>query len=112
MTNSQQTAAPGKPAPPRMLSPASRSLIAAAVVVGTATSVWVADAVSRSPLPDMASATAASAPRMATALPTVTVVGRRASLEPAPRTVMPEGAPELSSLAAAEMPSGRVKLRQ
>lgn len=112
MTNSQQTAAPGKPAAPRMLSTGTRSLIAAAVVVGTASSVWMADAVSRSPLPDMASAAAASAPLMAMALPTVTVVGRRASLEPAPLAVMPEGSPELSSLAVAEVPPGRVKLRQ
>jgi hypothetical protein len=112
MTNSQQATAPGKSAPPRMLSPASRSIVAIAVVVATATSVWVADAVSSSTLPDMASATQTQQPRLASALPTVTVVGRRASLEPAGQDVLQEGAPELSSLAAEEVTSGRVKLRQ
>ncbi len=112
MTNSHQTAAGGRPAPPQMLSATTRSIVAAAVVLATATSVWVADAVSSSPVPALASATQAPPPRLARALPTVTIVGRRDSLEPAPEGVMPEAAPELSSLAVADMPSGRVKFRQ
>ena len=112
MTNSSQTAAAGKSVPPQMLSVASRSIVAAAVVLATATSVWVADAVSSSALPGMASATQAPAPRLASALPTVTVVGRRAALEPAADGVLPDGAAQMSSVASADVPSGRVKFRQ
>lgn len=112
MTNSHQRAAAGKNAPPRLLSLTSRAVVAAGVVFATATSVWVADAVSSSPPPGMASASQDPGPRLAGALPTVTIVGRRASLEPTPERVLPDGASEMSSLAAADLPSGRVKFRQ
>ena len=99
-------------AAPQLVSSGNRAVVAVAVVCASLAAVWLADVVSSSLPPEMAQSRVQPEPRLASALPTVTVVGRRASLEPTPDGVLPASAPELSSLAAADLPSGGVKFRQ
>lgn len=112
MTDSIRTAARDKCGPPDLLSPVSRAIAAAAVVFATATSVWWADAVSSSLPPAMARTSTPTGTRVANALPTVTIVGRRESLGDVPAWAGPAGDHEVSSLALDDQPTGRVKLRQ
>ena len=100
-----------KSGPPALVSTTTRVVVAAAVVLASAASVWLADEVSSSLPPTMARESTAPAPRLASALPTVIIIGRRESLADAPAWVAPVNASELSSLASEDLSSGRVKLR-
>ena len=111
MSNPIDQVAAVKSGPPALVSSSVRVAVAAAVVLASAASVWLADAVSSSLPAAMAQASTVPPPRVASALPTVTIVGRRDSLAAAPAWIAPENASELSSLASADPPSARVKLR-
>ena len=111
MSNRIHQVAEVKYGPPALVSASTRMVVAAAVVLASAVSVWLADEVSSSLPPTIARASTAPAPRLAGALPTVIIIGRRESLAEAPAWVAPANASEVSSLASEDLSSGRVKLR-
>lgn len=105
-------AASRKTTPLALVSVGSRLVVVVAVVCATAASVWLGDTVSSSLPPTFAKAPAAPAPRVAAALPTVVIVGRRDSMHEAPATTSQNESAEVSSLDPANVAPGRAKFRQ
>lgn len=99
-------------APPTLVSIGSRFVVAVAVVCAGVASVWMADMVSSSVPQEIALQQVAPQPRLAASLPTVTVVGRRTSLDETAATPAELASTEVSSAAFDDAVSGRVKFRQ
>lgn len=112
MSEQIESMASGTSTAPALVTAGTRFVVAVAVVCAGVASVWMADLVSGSVPGEVAQQEIAAEPRLAASLPTVTVVGRRASLDEAPAAPAEATSTEVSSAASDDAVSGRVKLRQ